>query len=449
MIAPSNDAAVTLSPGRLSLAPLPGGLSLAPLPGDPPVQAALEQPGPGVAALLPAAPEATRVRLGASADTAPDVLLSLANDPAVTVRAAVAMNMAASGDVDTVLACDRDQRVRTLLARKLASLVPGMTLSDRDALRERALTTLYQLADDEAVRVREAIADVLKDMTAAPRNLILRLARDSALAVSDPVIRLSPLLTAADLLALLAAAPGGRVATSVAGRLHLAEEVADAVAATDDSQAITALLENTSAAIREATLDALAVKARHHEPWQRPLVQRPLLSDRAARALSDFVTSQLLDTLAGRADLSLSVAAELRERLAARLHAALPKPRRDPDFEQAMAEARHLHAQNLLDEAVLIGAVQRGEMRVATALLAVAAELPASVVNRAATLRSAKGLVSLVWKAGFTMNVAGPLQMLLARLNPGAVLRPTGGGGFPLAVDEMRWQIEFLRDMGR
>ena len=38
---------------------------------------------------------------------------------------------------------------------------------------------------------------------------------------------------------------------------------------------------------------------------------------------------------------------------------------------------------------------------------------------------------------------------LLARLNPSTILRPTPSGGFPLAVDEMRWQLEFLRDMGR
>ena len=65
--------------------------------------------------------EAARVRLGAAPDTAPDLLRSLASDPSVTVRAAVAMNPAAAGDTDLVLAQDRDELVRTLLARKLAS----------------------------------------------------------------------------------------------------------------------------------------------------------------------------------------------------------------------------------------------------------------------------------------------------------------------------------------
>ena len=40
-------------------------------------------------------------------------------------------------------------------------------------------------------------------------------------------------------------------------------------------------------------------------------------------------------------------------------------------------------------------------------------------------IHSAKGLVSLVWKAGYSMKVAVPLQTLLARLSPAAMLRPT------------------------
>jgi len=393
--------------------------------------------------------EAARVRLGAAPDTAPDILRSLASDPAVTVRAAVAMNPAAAGDVDMVLARDRDERVRTLLARKLASLVPGLADADRDALRERALATLHQLVSDEAVRVRQAIADVLKDMPQAPRSIILQLARDTATAVFDPVVRLSPLLGSDDLLALLGGAAGVEVAVSVAARPGLSEEVADAVAATSNVRAITALLSNSTAAIRESTLDMLAAAGKDYEDWHRPLVARPRLSARAARALSDYVATQLLDVLAGRADLPVATSRELRQRLEARLNPPPVATRRDPDIEQAMTEALQLQAAGQLDEAALLAAIQRGEPRMATAILAVAANLPASAVDRAATLRSAKGLVSLVWKAGFTMHVAGPLQTLLARLNPAAILRPAPGAGFPLAVDEMRWQIDFLRDMGR
>lgn len=403
--------------------------------------------------LAPAGPsEAARVRLGAAPDTAPDVLRTLARDPSVTVRAAVAMNPAA-GEADHLLVHDNDERVRTLLARKLASLVPSLAAAERDTLRGQVLASLERLVSDEAVRVRETIADVVKDMPEAPRSLVLQLARDAATEVHDPVIRLSPLLTTDDLLALLAAAPEAgatSIAASVAARPGLAEQVADAVAATSNTRAIAALLANSTAAIREATLDRLAAAGAPHEAWHVPFVARPQLSARAARALSDYVATHLLQSLAGRADLPPTVTRDLRNRLDARLNPAPATQRRtDPDIDQAMQEARRLHADGKLDEAALLAAIQRGEARMATAMLAVAVDLPASVVDRAATLRSAKGLVSLVWKAGYSMQVAIPLQTLLARLNPAAILRPVPGGGFPLATDEMRWQIDFLRDMGR
>ncbi|MGB6903379.1 MAG: hypothetical protein WBD98_11165, partial [Acidobacteriaceae bacterium] len=95
-------------------------------------------------------------------------------------------------------------------------------------------------------------------------------------------------------------------------------------------------------------------------------------------------------------------------------------------------------------------AVERADSRRCAALLAVAAKVPLASVERAATLRSAKGLVSLVWKAGFSMRVAGPVQMLLGQLGPKQVLLASDdGGGFPLGPDEMRWQVDFLQHIGR
>ena len=391
--------------------------------------------------------EGVRVRIGSSTQTDPDVLLSLASDPSVTVRAAVALNRAAPAHVDHLLARDTDERVRTLLARKLATLIPELSSRQRESLQTKALETLHRLVEDEAERVRVAIAEVVKDMPAAPHALILRLAHDSAVSVCEPVIRLSPLLTAEDLLNLLGT--GTQAARlAVARRPHIAEVVSDAIAATGNADAITILLGNTSAAIREATLDTLIAAAADVTAWHAPLVHRPRLTARAARALSDIVTTQLLDTLASRADLDPSTSRELRARLASRLNPIEPD-RLEPNIEQAMNEARLLYAEGHLTENALLDAIQRGEARLATAMIAIATDLPAGVVDRAATLRSAKGLVSLIWRAGFSMRAAGPLQTLLARLPPESVLRGTATGGFPLAVEEMRWQIDFLARMGR
>ena len=394
--------------------------------------------------------EAARVRLGAGAGTKADVLIELADDPSVTVRAALALNTAAPAKVNDDLASDRDERVRILLARKLAALVPGLSAADQARLYRETWDTLKVLAADEAVRVRAVIADAIKELPGAPPDLIRRLARDTDSSVCDPVIRLSPLLTTEDLLALVAMAPAAGTVLAVARRADLEPAVSDAIAATADAAAIRALLTNPSAQIREATLDALVARSVDHPDWHEPLVRRPLLPPRAARMLSEIVATHLLAELAARADLAPALAEELRQRIAARLAPGTPQPTAPAETtsEEAVAKARGLAARGELVEETLLAAARRGEVRYATALLAVAAGTPVSVVDRAASLRSAKGMVSLVWKAGFTMRVAVALQTLLARLAPDAVLTAGPSESFPLAVEEMRWQLEFLARMG-
>jgi uncharacterized protein (DUF2336 family) len=416
--------------------------------GDPP-----RDPSPyDGAAGLAGYDEPMRVRLGAGSTTQAEILLRLALDPSVTVRAALALNPTAPPAALSLLARDADERVRILIARKLAALAPSLSDTEQASLHQQTIEALGLLVRDEAIRVRAAIADVVKDMPNAPRELALRLAHDTEIKVSDPVIRLSPLLTQADLLALVAAPNAPALALAVARRPGLTEEVADALAASEDPETVRALLLNRSAQIREATLDALIARAADHTPWHAPLVRRPNLSARAAQALSCIVADTLLGELADRADLPQEVTTELRTRLAARLAQAAPRvgsanERSASSITEtidALAEARSRAVAGQLTEAELSATAGRGEAPLAAAMLAVAAGVPLTLVQRAATLRSAKGLVSLVWKAGFSMKLAVPLQTLLAALPPVAVIKPAADGTFPLAIEEMRWQIEFL-----
>ena len=395
--------------------------------------------------------EAVRVRLGASPGTPVAVMERLADDPAIMVRAALALNPATPPRLNQVLARDADERIRALLARKLASLAPELSSGEQDRLQRQAHDTLIALVEDEAVRVRAAIADVVKQMPDAPRNLVLRLARDSAVAVSEPVIRFSPLLTPEDLIALLNAPSSTATAIAVARRPHLNSTVADVIAAGEDNAAIRALLENRSAQIRETALDMLIARAAEHEDWHEPLVRRPALPPRSARALSSIVATHLLEVLASRTDLEPGLLAELRQRLEQRLTGAVPKQaaHSDTTTERALAVAHRLLMRRKLSEEAVHAAIQGGDSRLAAALLAVAADMPVTVVDRAASLRSAKGLISLIWRAGFSMKLAGPVQASLAHLAPSAMLTAGPSGGFPLAIEEMRWQLDFLRRIGR
>ncbi|WP_431268220.1 hypothetical protein [Dankookia sp. P2] len=135
--------------------------------------------------------EAERIALASRPDAAPEILYFLAADGKLTVRAAVAANAATPAQADSLLAGDGDPRVRAVVGRKLAPRAPVLA-GAKDRLHTLAWSTLCALAADAAVMVRAVIAEELQAMPDAPRDLILRLARDAAMEVAAPVIRFSP-----------------------------------------------------------------------------------------------------------------------------------------------------------------------------------------------------------------------------------------------------------------
>jgi uncharacterized protein (DUF2336 family) len=377
--------------------------------------------------------EIERAALAGRPDTPPELLFFLGADRCPSVRARVAANRATPPQADRVLARDEDPWVREVLARRIAALAPGLGPEATDRLRRMAWETLCLLAEDAAVTVRAAIAETLADMPDAPRDLVLRLARDTAPPVAEPVIRLSPLLTDADLLALIVTPPAGFTRRAVAGRVGLSAALAEELARMADDAAITALLENTSADIRDRTLEQLIARARERPDWQGALVRRPLLSPSAATALAAIVADEWAAVLAERAELEPEAAAELRARLVGRASRDAARAPRQPAAGEGDAA----------DQAFLAAAA-RQDAEGCIAMLASRAGLDPQVVRRAARLRSAKALLSIAWRAGFGPAVAPAVQTVVGGLPPESALPPSGPQGWPLSPEEMRWQLHRL-----
>lgn len=405
-------------------------VGIAPPPQRPPEQ------GPATEAEIDAQAEG-RVRLAARLDLSPLALQELARDPEILVRATVALNGRCDAEVDAILTSDQDERIRALLGSRVARLLPNLDSEGRTAAATHVLATLAILAADQATRVRAAIADEIAAMDSAPRDLVLRLARDTAGAVSNQVIRLSPVLSDADLLSILATPHSPKTAESIASREKLSAVVADAIVQHADAPTIRALLSNQSACIREATLDALVGRAPNHLDWHAPLVRRPRLSTYAVRALSEFIASDLLRTLAIRADLEPGKLEIVRQRLAA------SAPEKN-DQEALIAKARHLKASGQLTEAALQAAASQFELRQLLAMLAVSSDVSLQTVERVMDVRSTKALVSLVWRSGFSMTLAVSIQKALSHFAPETIIYPTEDGTFPLSAEEMTWQVELI-----
>lgn len=389
---------------------------------------------------------AARRDLAAAADTRPEILYFLADDRTASVRQAIAANPRTPEQVDAKLVRDPDEQVREALAGRIARLLPDLPPSDRDGLRDRVIGLLETLARDEASRVRRTIAEALKDVSGAPPGLIGTLARDIDLAVAEPVLRFSPLLSDGDLLDIIAGTAETRRLAAIAGRPNLQADVSDALVGTDNESAVAALLANPSAQIREETLDLVLDRATETESWHAPLAERPGLTSRAAGRIASFLSAALLERFQRRDDLAAPVRAAIEQQVEKRL--TEDEPARDAPVRQtideAEAEARRLHAAGKLEPDAVAAALSDGRRAFVKAALAVRGGLSIAVVEKILAARSAKGVVALAWKAALNMPIAVQLQQRMGGIVPRQVVRARPGHDWPLTADELAWHLELF-----
>ncbi len=389
-----------------------------------------------------------RSNLAGRASVKPEILYFLAEDSAPEVRRVIATNMATPVQADLLLAADADDDVRSGLVEKIASLAPGLSADEQDRVRQLTYETLEILARDQVTRVRQILAEAVKAIADAPPEVIRRLAHDAELVVSGPVLQFSPVLNDEDLLEIILNNTASDSLSAISMRGDLVEPVADAIAATDNENAIALLLGNHSAQIREETLDALIARAPDVEPWHEPLVQRPTLYGKAASKLARFVAHNLLDQLSQRDDLPPDVLDEVRLVVEKRLQ---EEPAQLPEKEQTTAEEATIRVQELLsagelDEAVVAKAARAGDREFSIAALAALSGLKVDIIRSVIATKSAKGMVAISWKAGLSPQLSETLQQRLALVPQKDILR-TKGHSYPMDDDAMEWQLDFIKDL--
>ncbi len=219
------------------------------------------------------------------------------------MRRHIAENHATPVQADVLLTDDKDDSVRGSLAEKIAHLSEGLSPNETDKLRRMTYEALDKLARDQAVHVRQVISETLKDIANAPQPIIQQLARDTESVVCGPVLQYSPVLSETDLLEIIEASSGRGSLSFISRRRNVGEKLADAIAASSDKDAISHLLGNKSAQIREETLDQLIDRAPDYPEWHEPLVERPKLPPTAAGKLARFVAENLISVLERRKDI--------------------------------------------------------------------------------------------------------------------------------------------------
>lgn len=376
-------------------------------------------------------------------DVQPEVLYYLAEDKVAEIRREVAANPCTPLKADLLLAGDENEDVRFELARKIGRLLPNLSTTQTSRLRELTIETIETLARDALPRVRAALAEEVKNSTLVSHELVIRLASDIETIVSTPVLQYSPLLSEVDLLEIIRSGVGSAPLTAIARRQGIVPSITDALAQTRDSEAVAAMLANPSAQIREETLDMIAETAEQVEAWHTPLVQRPELSVRAMRRISQFVASSLLTILVERHGLPEDLADELRRALRKRVEQIPLSDEADASRRSAADRVAELHAAGRLDDEALLAATEASDREFVLRALALRSKLELGQVQTIIDSRAAKAITSLAWKAGLAMRTAIRIQVKIGLLTPQQVLYARHGVDYPLGEAEMQRQLDY------
>jgi uncharacterized protein (DUF2336 family) len=417
---------------------------------------------PNAKALAANADPATRRRLAERADVQPEILYFLAEDAEPEIRATIAANAATPRHADLLLAKDKDAGVRERLAHKIGRLAPDLTRDERAHIRDLTLDVIAILASDRTAKIRQIIAESLKDMTDAPVEVIQRLARDVEIKVAGPILESSPLLSDTELISIIQSKPIQGALEAIARRRRLGMRLTDALVAVaasapDGVLAVTALLKNHNAEIDPKTMDQILDLAPRQRTWHEPLVQRPTLSGGAIRRLASFVSHALLGALKARKGTDpatvAAVAATVERRLAEEAQETADETEDAAADSGPEPEAPAPEDTEIVDapvgEAAIIVAIEANQVAAVAAAVARDSGLPRPVVRKILGSASAKAITALAWKAKYSMTLAFSLQTGSGGVARDQALQPRDGEvsypqGYPLSESEMEWQLELF-----
>lgn len=263
------------------------------------------------------------------------------------------------------LALDKSIEGREQLTTQIAqlSLEREHMLSDHE--RDLIFDILDKLIHEFEVPIRKRLAERLSRNAAAPRALVVALANDE-FTVAEPVLLRSTLLSDEELIRIIQHR-SRQHQIAIARRRELSEAVSDELVSTQDSDVITALLENQSARISQATLVYLAEQAEHIDSYQEPLVRRRDLTSELATRLYWIVAANLRAEILESFDIHPTA---LDDALESSVLETVEEGRNGGEnMEKTAAElARSMAAERPVNPALLIKTLRQGQLPLFEAL---------------------------------------------------------------------------------
>lgn len=196
---------------------------------------------------------------------------------------------------------------RAQAAQKICRRIDTMELSPGD--RDYAQQILSVLAADAAETVRRTLAVTLKASPNLPRDVALKLARDTE-AVALPLLKSSPVFTDEDLVELVRAGTPQKQ-TAIAGRETLSSNVVEFIVENACPEAVETAALNEGASFSERAYSSVLTRYEDSDRIKAALISREKLPPNVTEKLLTMVTGELFDRLVNTHELPPQLAIEI------------------------------------------------------------------------------------------------------------------------------------------
>jgi uncharacterized protein (DUF2336 family) len=312
-------------------------------------------------------------------------------------------------DVERLLNDDSSDS-RTDILEKISTNYNNEQFKGRE--RDIAEQIFRLLMKDVALRVRETLADRIKDNESIPRDIVLHLAHDVE-SVAAPVLVSSKVLSDADLVSIVEQSQGQDMGKllAITQRDNVSARVTEALVDTRYAPVMTSLLSNEGATISDRSLEKIAEDFRGQSDVIDALSKKPKLPitvvERIITQVSSVVSQQLKEKYKlSEQDVSRD-SSQVREDFMLRL---LGHDLTQEEVEELVAQ---MASEDRLTPSIVMTALCRGQLLFFTVAMAHFAGI--SVVNamRLVADRGEHGFNGLYQKSGLPESMMDAVRLLL------------------------------------
>ena len=310
------------------------------------------------------------------------------------------------------------ERAEATSALARAYLYSDLSPDDRAA----AEGAMIMLLDDPSPLVRRALADVFATAEEAPRVIVHALANDQP-EIAMSILALSPLLSEADLVDLVATAqPPAQAA--IAARAMLPRSVAAAIAEVGAAEACLALLENGEADLPLFSLDRIVERLGHLAPIREALLARGDLPMPTRQAVLSKLSQTLAGFVAARQWLGTEHAEYAAREACEKATLALAADTAD---EEMPALVTHLRKSGQLTAGMILRALLSGNVDLFEETLAELSDLPVERVAGYVHDKTVSAFRAVYDKAGLPASAYPAFRAAIEALREGVLLGEPDG----------------------